>query len=134
MENGKKILVVEDDVPTRTALCDKLTHEGFVVLEARNGEEGLSTALSQHPDLILLDLIMPVMDGMTMFKQLRESDEWGEKALVIILTNLSGEEDKIINSVATLAPSYYLVKADWRLDSLMTRIKEVLGINAIAES
>lgn len=70
------ILIVEDDVPELNALRDKFTHEGFSILEAKNGEEGLATALREHPDLILLDIIMPVMDGMTMLVNLRK-DPWG---------------------------------------------------------
>ncbi len=72
----KKILVVEDDVPELNALRDKFTREGFSILTAKNGEEGLAIALREHPDLILLDIIMPVMDGITMLVKLRE-DSWG---------------------------------------------------------
>lgn len=125
---NQKILVVEDEVSLRGALRDKLTLEDFTVLEAKNGQEGLATALSQHPDLILLDIIMPVMDGMTMLRKLRESGEWGKHIPVIILTNLSSDSNKVINDVTLLEPSYYLVKSDWKLEDLVTKVTEVLEI------
>jgi len=124
MENTKKILVVEDDVPLRNVISNKLEREGFAVLEARNGQEGLETALSTHPELILLDIIMPVMDGMTMLKKLRE-DSWGADAKVFMLTNLS-DTKKVADAV--MQGSYdYLVKTDWTLEDIVTRIRERVG-------
>ena len=63
---AKRILVVEDNPALSKALVDKLTNEGFAVLHARDGEEGFNMALSEKPDLILLDLVMPKVDGTTM--------------------------------------------------------------------
>ena len=85
---NKKILIVEDEKVIREALKTRLLEEKFQILEAKDGERGLAVALQEKPDLILLDIIMPVMDGMTMLKYLRK-DAWGKKAKVIILTNLS---------------------------------------------
>ena len=70
----KIILVVEDEKPMARALELKLYHEDFEVLEVENGEKGLEIALREHPDLILLDIIMPGMDGTTMLKKLREDE------------------------------------------------------------
>lgn len=122
----KKILIVEDEDSLRNALRDKLTREDFQVLEAKNGQEGLAAAIREHPDLILLDIIMPIMDGMTMLKKLRTENEWGKSAPVIILTNLTSDSNQIINDVTVLEPSFYLVKSDWKLEDLMKKIKEVL--------
>ncbi|MGA3292188.1 MAG: response regulator [Candidatus Microgenomates bacterium] len=122
----KKILIVEDDVALQGVLVHKLTQEGFAVISAKNGQEGLDLALADHPDLILLDIIMPVMDGMTMFRKLRTENEWGKAVKVIILTNLNSDSDQIINDVTVLEPSYYLVKADWKLEDLVIKVKEVL--------
>jgi DNA-binding response OmpR family regulator len=121
-----KILVVEDEAPLRTAIHDTLVNEKFDVIEATNGEEGLRSALDTHPDLILLDVIMPVMDGMTMLKKLRESGEWGKHIPVIVLTNVGSDNNKMINDVTVLEPSYYFVKSDWRLEGLVIKIKELL--------
>ncbi len=118
------ILIVEDDIPELNALRDKLINEGFSTFEAKNGEEGLGVALLQHPDLILLDIVMPVMDGITMLKKLRE-DEWGKGVKVIILTNLSDVE-KV--SEAIMQGSHdYLVKSDWKLEDVVIKIRERLA-------
>lgn len=122
---NKKILIVEDELSLRNALRDKLSREDFAVLEARNGEEGLAVALREHPDLILLDIIMPVMDGMTMMKKLRQEKEWGKNVPIILLTNL-GSDDKTLKDVTEDKPSYYLVKSNWTLRDVVEKIKELL--------
>ncbi|HCA67457.1 MAG: hypothetical protein A2249_02300 [Candidatus Jacksonbacteria bacterium RIFOXYA2_FULL_44_7] len=124
MENKKTILIIEDERSLREALRDKLTREGFSTLEAKNGEEGLDVALREHPELILLDIVMPVMDGMTMLKQLREN-AWGKNVKIIILTNLSDIE-KIADSVKNEVYDY-LVKTDWKLEDVVTKVRERLG-------
>ena len=124
MTDKKIILIVEDERPLREALRDKLTREGFSTLEAKNGEEGLDVALREHPELILLDIVMPVMDGMTMLKQLREN-AWGKNVKIIILTNLSDIE-KIADSVKNEVYDY-LVKTDWKLEDVVTKVRERLG-------
>lgn len=95
---NKKILVieaVEDNAPLRKALHDKFSLEGFSVIDAKDGEEGLTVAMSEHPDLILLDILMPKMDGLTMMKKLRQGDEWGKHVPIIVLTNHSADSDYI---------------------------------------
>lgn len=123
MQQQKTILIIEDEVSQRKALTEKLTREGFRILQAGDGEEGLMIAKRDHPNLILLDIIMPVMDGITMLKKLRE-DDWGKDAKVMILTNLS-EVEKV--SEAMTQGSYnYLVKSDWKLEDVAAKAKEVL--------
>ncbi len=126
-KNQPKILVVEDEASLLRALSDKLTREGFAALEAKNGAEGLEVAWREHPDLILLDIIMPVMDGWTMFQKLRQND-WGKTVPVIVLTNLSADNDDQKARVANLEPAYFLVKSDWKIDDLVLKIKEILGM------
>lgn len=121
---NKKILIVEDEPPLRNALRDKLSRENFAVLEAKNGEEGLEIALRERPDLILLDIIMPVMDGITMLKKLR-GDDWGKNAKVIMLTNLSDDES-LANAIAQ-GSHEYLVKSDWKIEDVVAKIRERLG-------
>ena len=120
----KSILVVEDELSLQKVLRDKLTREGFSVLEAKDGKEGLETALLEHPDLILLDIIMPVMDGMTMLALLRK-DDWGKNANVILLTNLS-EAEKVAESHAKGVYDY-LVKSDWKLADVVKKVRERLS-------
>ena len=126
-EPSKKyaILVVEDELPLLKALVDIFSREGFSMLQAKNGEEGLALALKNKPDMILLDIVMPVMDGMTMLKKLR-SDEWGKQVPVILLTNLTGDDDGRIGDVTKTNPAYYLVKSDWKIEDVVAKVKERL--------
>jgi DNA-binding response OmpR family regulator len=123
-ELNKKILVVEDESPLRRALHDKLQLEGYTVLEALNGEEGLEIALREHPDLILLDVIMPKMDGLTMLKKLREND-WGKKVKIILLTSIS-DDVEVAHEVKKGAYDS-LVKSDTKMKEVVDRIRERLN-------
>lgn len=123
---SKKILVVEDEAPIRQVLIDKLTHEGFIVSSAKDGEEGLQLALQEHPDLVLLDVAMPKMDGITVMKKLRQ-DSWGKKVPIILLTNLSATEEEIVRAIAENKPAYYLVKSDWKIEDVVKKVKEMLN-------
>ncbi len=124
MNEPKKILVVEDDASLLHALKDKLVHEGFSVFEAKNGAEGLAAALREHPDLLLLDIVMPQMDGMTMLKNLRQ-DAWGKTVKVIFLTNLSDNEN--ISEAMKLSSYDFLVKVDWKIEDVVRKIREKLN-------
>lgn len=123
MESKKKVLIVEDEAPLRDVLRDKLAHENFAVLEAKDGEEGLEIALRDHPDLILLDIVMPRMDGMTMLAKLRE-DAWGAEVKVVILTNLS-EVVKVSEAMAR-GSFDYLIKSDWKLEEVVEKVRNML--------
>lgn len=123
-EQKKIILVVEDEEPMQLVLRDVLKVEGYDVLEAKNGIEGLELALKEHPDLILLDILMPKMDGLEMLKNLR-ADEWGRKVPVIVLTNLSDNED-IAKAVEDDVFEYF-VKTDIRIDEVIQRIRDKIG-------
>ena len=127
MANDKKILIIEDELPMLKALSDKFSREGFSVFEARNGGEGLDVALKTKPDLIILDLFMPVMDGKAMMEKLRQ-DEWGKKVPIIILTNLN-PDDKTLNEIMASGPSYYFIKSKWQLEDLTAKVKKELGVN-----
>ena len=125
MKTQKTILVVEDEKSLRDAIVDILKIKNFNSLEAKNGVEGVDLALSKHPDLILLDLIMPEMDGMTALKNIR-ADAWGEKVPVIILTNLSATNEQLIEDVVTHKPMHYLIKSDWKLHDVVDKIEKIL--------
>lgn len=124
MESAKKILVVEDETPLRDALKDKLVHDGFAVVEAKNGAEGMLLAESDKPDLILLDIIMPIKDGLTMLQELRESS-WGKNIPVILLTNLSDNEK--VAAALEHGTYDYLVKSNWKIEDVVQRILERLS-------
>ena len=121
----KKILIVEDEPALLSALLAKFHQEGFAAIGAKDGQEGLNTALREHPDLILLDIIMPVMDGMTMLYKLQK-DSWGMNVPVILLTNLS-EAERVSESLRQGVYDY-LVKSDWKLEDIVKKVRETLGI------
>lgn len=116
--NQKTILIIEDDTSIRMALQEKLARENYVVVESADGKEGLAVALSQHPDLILLDIVMPVMGGEEMLKELR-LDPWGKDVPVILLTNLSYLKDPESKNRATA----YMLKASTKLEDVVQMIQ-----------
>lgn len=120
-----RILVVEDEPAYLKLLNSQLTKKGYEVIEAVNGEKGLEKAKSGNPDLILLDIRLPGMDGMAMLNELRKH-KTGNKTKVIILTNLE-PDNKIIGKVVSGLPSYYFVKSDIKFNDLLEKIKELLG-------
>jgi two-component system, OmpR family, response regulator len=122
----KTILIVEDELPMLKALSDKFLLEGFDILEAKDGAEGLKAAIEKKPDLIILDIFMPVMDGKTMFEKLRE-DEWGKNVPVIILTNLN-PDDETLDELMKNGPSYYFIKSKWKLEELVGKVKKELEV------
>jgi len=122
----KTILIIEDDTPLRIALENKFTREGFSVLVAQDGEEGLNQALQKTPDVIILDLVMPKLNGWEVLKALRNFSEWGKAVPVIILSNLNPNDDKQMANVTALEPSYFLEKATWKIEDIIQKVKERL--------
>jgi DNA-binding response OmpR family regulator len=127
-----RILIIEDEESQRKALRDALNQKGYSILEAGDGIEGLRMALREHPDLILLDVRMPKMDGMAVVHKLRE-DAWGKSASIIILTNYDTNDVQIGQITADL-PSYYLIKADSPLEKVVKKIEIVLTSKKKKES
>lgn len=121
----KKILVVEDEPAYAKLLQSQLTEKGYDIIGAVNGKIGLEKAKTENPDLILLDIRMPVMDGMTMLNLLRK-EAVGKKTKVIILTNLE-PDDKILEGIVHDQPTYYCIKSDIQFNDLLVKIKEVLA-------
>jgi DNA-binding response OmpR family regulator len=122
---NKKVLIIEDEKDLREVLNDKFSMEGCKVVTAEDGEKGLVCALSEKPDIILLDIIMPKLNGMEMLAKLRE-DKWGKDVPVIILTNLSASEEFIVNGLVLHKPTFFLVKSDWKLEDVVEKVRGVL--------
>ncbi|MBI2009397.1 response regulator transcription factor [Candidatus Saccharibacteria bacterium] len=118
-----KIAVIEDDQPIREMYAMKLRTSGFEVAVAEDGQQGLSLAKKFLPDLILLDLRMPIMDGTEMLKQLR-AENWGQKILVIILTNISPDETPM--DLRLLKVEKYIVKAHYTPRQVLDEVMAVL--------
>ena len=121
--NKKKILVVDDDESLNIVLVDKLNLSGFEAIGAIDGIDGLKKSLEHHPDLILLDLLMPKMDGLQMLKELRE-DSWGKGAKVVILTLLE-QADYVAKTMQENIYGY-LVKTNFSLEDVVKKIEEIL--------
>jgi len=120
------ILIVEDEISLRNALRDKFVRKGFSILEAKDGEEGLAVALEKEPNLILLDIIMPRMDGMTMLKKLRQENRWAKNVPVMLLSNLGGDDEKMMLEIEKDRLVDYLVKSNWSLNEVVEKVKEKL--------
>lgn len=123
-KHTQKILIVEDDLAYQTVLKDQLTSHGYKVIVTSCGKDGLTFAKKHHPDLILLDIKMPNMDGMTMLTELRK-DTQGYTIPVIILTNIE-PDDTILETVLEELPSSYLIKSDIQISELLEKIQELL--------
>jgi len=122
----KKVLIIEDDQIILEMYRDKFEVSNFGVITALNGEDGLKSAITHHPDLILLDLAMPKMDGMTLMQELR-NDPWGAKVPVIILTNLNLDGNMLENIIKN-KPTYSLMKANTTPEEVLDKAKEILTI------
>jgi DNA-binding response OmpR family regulator len=121
-----KILIIEDEQELLKVLAQKFAKENFSVLEATNGLEGFKAAIIEHPDVILLDILMPRMDGFTMLSNLRK-DSWGATVPVIVLTNV-GADSKITDAVIENQPAYYFLKSKTELKDIVDKVREILKI------
>jgi two-component system alkaline phosphatase synthesis response regulator PhoP len=120
MVMAKKILVVEDEPGIRLSVSDELEAAGYEVFTAENGEEGLAAAERENPDLIILDLMMPVLDGSEVCKKLRTR---GDRTPIIMLTVRDKEIDKVLG--LELGADDYMTKP-FSLRELTARVRAVL--------
>ena len=118
-----KILIIEDDDFLRSLAVTKLEKEGFTVTTAANGQEGLDQITASLPDLIILDLMLPIMSGFDVLKSIKEND-LTKNIKVIVFSNLGEESD--IKTCMDLGANDYLIKANFTLDELVEKIKELL--------
>jgi two-component system phosphate regulon response regulator PhoB len=125
MQDGSKlILIVEDEPPLSDVLKDHFENEGFRIIVAKDGEEGLMLALSKKPDMILLDINLPKLNGLDMLKQLR-TYEVGKSIPAIALTNLN--DTKEVNEALASGVSDFLVKADWSIADVVDSVRRKLA-------
>ena len=116
----RKILLVEDDTALASVYRSRLELEGFDVCEANNGEDALSLAVSEHPDLILLDVMMPKISGFDVLDILRNTPET-TNIRVIMLTALSQPKDK--ERAEQLGVDDYLVKSQVVIGDVVERVR-----------
>ncbi len=127
MDNKKvKIFLVEDEQLLREICRRKLTESGFEVTTAVDGGEALKKIKNDIPDLILLDIVIPTMDGFEILKRIRSD---GNPAIagipVVILSNLGQDSD--IEKAMYLGANDYIIKVEFTTDEIAARIKEILG-------
>lgn len=121
---SKKILVIEDDADYRKSLYDLLAHE-FTFVTAEDGEQGIERMLVHRPDIILLDLLLPKIDGFEVLKRIREyPDEKIKNTPVIVLSNLASNEDFV--KAQNLKVEAYYVKAHTKLSEVKDKVKEIV--------
>lgn len=121
---AKSVLIVEDEGAMQRALKNKLEKAGYTVLTADDGTEALEQMRAGTPNLMLLDLIMPKLDGISVLREAK-ADEALKSIPVIILTNLSSG-DKVAEAMQ-LGTFDFLVKANYSLDDVLAKVQERIG-------
>ena len=121
---AKILLLIEEDKVLSTMYEKLLSNHGYTIETIDNGEDGLKVALRDRPALILLDIGLPKMDGMTLMHSLRQ-DAWGKNVPIIILTNYD-TNDEMLAGVLQDQPAYYLIKSNNPPETVVEKIKEIL--------
>lgn len=124
MSEKKTVLIAEDEIAMLDALSNKFKKAGFNVLRAGDGEEAYEIAIAKKPDLVMLDILMPKFDGITVMKKIRAEQSWGSKVPMIILTNLNDHESL---TEAAENKAFFLVKTEWKLDDVVELANEKIA-------
>ena len=122
--NKGKVLLVDDDPLIIRMYEYRLRHDGYKVLLAFDGEKAIIEAKTNSPDIILLDLMMPKMNGVETLKFLKKERDTKDIP-VIILTNLGGSED--VEKSLSLGATTYLVKSDHGVEDVVQKVEQVIG-------
>lgn len=126
MDNQKnkklKVLIAEDDVFILEMYLVKLSTDGFEVVTASNGEEALEKIKEESPDVVLLDLLMPKMDGWEVLSKIKEQK--GEKPVIIVLTNLG--DKKNIDKALAMGADDYLIKSFFTPEEIVLKMKKII--------
>ncbi len=120
---AKKILLIEDEEYLQQTLSEYLADEKFEVIGAMDGQSGLELVQEKMPDVVLLDIILPKMDGFKVLEEIKKSEKT-KNIPVILLTNLENMED--IQKAFEKGAAAYLIKSDFKLEEVIAKIKEIL--------
>jgi two-component system, chemotaxis family, response regulator WspR len=122
----KKILIVEDDNFVAEVYLAKLSEMGYETALAQNGEEGLAELKKGKVDLILLDILMPIMNGIEMLEEVKKNEEW-KNIPVILLTNIGEKES--IQKVREMGVKNYLIKSHFTPAEVIEKVESVFKEN-----
>ncbi len=120
----KHVVLIEDDPILSKVLADEFKDAGYEVSQAMDGEEGLQLVRMEHPDIVLIDILMPKMDGIEVLRKLKESPDT-KKIPVFMLTVLS--DTKRLTEAVSLGASAYLVKSEQEVSDVVAKVKKQLG-------
>lgn len=120
----ERILLIEDDTTLVALYRDLLEKEGYEVTVATDGQQGLQLATDTRPNIIILDIILPKMNGMQVLTHIRAT-EWGKKEPIIILTNID-PDDTQLQTVVHNQPTYYLLKVNTTPNQVLDKIRQVI--------
>lgn len=125
-EKQKKVLIVEDDISMREIVVHKLSTNGFIVLEAEDGKQGIELITREKPDIVLLDLMLPEVDGFQVLETIRKNaDTKIANTPFIVLSNLWSNKD--ILKTKAMKVQAYLVKAYFTTEEIMKKVNDILA-------
>ena len=122
----QKIVVAEDDKLISHSLCDALKAEGYEAAAAFDGEEAVEKIAEIMPDLVLLDIMMPKLDGISVLRQIKANPSTA-RISVVVLTNIGDVET--ISKIVEAGGADYLLKSDQSVDDIIQKVKDVLARN-----
>ncbi len=121
--SNKKILIIEDDRFLRELIARKLSAQGYEILEAVDGEKGLESIKEENPDIVLLDLILPGIDGFEVLSRVGKDEDLAEIP-ILVLSNLGQKED--VEKALNLGAVDYLVKAHFTPEEIIQKISQTI--------
>ncbi len=118
------ILIIEDELSILNGIADKFRHEGFSVITAINGQDGLDKALKEHPDFVMVDNLMPNTDGFYFLENLRK-DTWGKDALILMWSN--SHDASTIRRAKKIGILEFIIKSEWEYRDIVKKVRTYLN-------
>ncbi len=122
-----KVLVIEDDLFYQRILNDKLSRAGFSVVSALDGEEGLKLLLKDKPDLLVLDIRIPKIDGITLLNKIREMDNWGQRLPVIVITAMPDFALESFEKSTNQKHTYFYQKTQTKIKDIIDKALKLVN-------
>ena len=122
-DSRKKVLIIEDDDHISKIYGIKLSKENVDTIVARDGQEGINMIASEKPDLVLLDLMIPIKDGFTVLEEVKKTP-FGKNLPILVLSNLGQESD--IEKATSLGAADYFIKVNLSIQEVIDKVKSYL--------